>query len=58
MIDGLLELAKHNPFVNPFQTVKCSGNDQVALPRSTVIPSRNIAFAAAAPTGKSDFIER
>jgi solute carrier family 25 phosphate transporter 3 len=50
MIEGLLELAKQNPFVNPFQTVKCSGNEQLALPRSTVIPSRNIAFANAAPS--------
>lgn len=50
MIQGLLELAKQNPFVNPFQKVKCSGNEQAALPRSTVIPSRNIAYASAAPT--------
>jgi len=48
MIESLLDLAKANPFVNPFQTAKCSAGEKLGLPKSTVIPSRNIAFASAA----------
>lgn len=52
MFENLLDLAKHNPFVNPFQTAKCSGSEQqLALPKSTVVPSRNVMFAAAIPKG-------
>lgn len=49
MIESLLDMAKSNPFVNPFQMARCSGGEQVALPKSTIIPSRNIAMASAAP---------
>lgn len=53
MIENLFDAAKQNPFFNPFQVAKCSSsnNAELSLPKSTVIPSRNIAFAAAA-TGK------
>jgi solute carrier family 25 phosphate transporter 3 len=50
MIENLMDLAKANPFLNPFQVAKCSGNQQsgdLALTKSTVIPSRNIYAAAA-----------
>jgi len=49
MIENLLEMAKNSPFVNPFQTVKCSAGEQ-NLSRSTLVPQRNIGFAAAAPS--------
>ena len=53
MLDSFLDLAtKNNPFVTPFQTARCSsGEQQLALPKSRVIPSRNIAFASATPKG-------
>lgn len=49
MIENLLEMAKNSPFVNPFQTVKCSAGEQ-PLSRSTLVPQRNIAMASAAPS--------
>jgi len=47
---GFLELAKNNPFFSPFQTAKCSGSDQPALPKPTLVPvpTRNIAAAVTA----------
>jgi len=51
MIENLFDAAKQNPFFNPFQVAKCSSsNNELSLPKSSVIPSRNIAFAAAAAT--------
>jgi solute carrier family 25 phosphate transporter 3 len=42
---GILELAKTNPFFSPFHTVKCSGSEQPALPKPTLVPSRSICAA-------------
>jgi len=49
MIESLLDLAKSNPFITPFQTARCSSGENLGLPRTTVVPSRNIAFASAVP---------
>ena len=46
MIESLLGLTKSNNFVNPFVGAKCSVGEGPGLPKSRVIPSRNIAFAA------------
>lgn len=51
MIESLFEVAtKHNPFASPLTSARCSSGDQLALPmaKSTIVPSRNIAFASAA----------
>jgi len=53
MIESLLELAKANPFVNPFQTAKCSDNGGVPMGKTTLVPSRNIMAASAAVQGDS-----
>jgi len=57
MIENLLDAAKQNPFFNPFQVAKCSANNNneltTSLSRSTVVPSRNIAFAPAAAAQSS-----
>jgi solute carrier family 25 phosphate transporter 3 len=53
MIESLLELAKANPFVNPFQTAKCSDNGGVAMGKTTLVPSRNIMAASAVVEGDS-----
>jgi len=53
MIENLLELAKNNPFVNPFQTAKCSAGEQ-PLSRTTLVPNRNIAFASAVPAAAAE----
>jgi len=45
---GFLELAKSNPFFSPFQRAKCSGSEQPALPKPTLVPTRSIAAAAVA----------
>jgi len=47
MIESLLQMAKANPFGSPFQTAKCAEGEQ-SLARSTLVPTRQIAMAAAA----------
>jgi len=49
MFASLLDLAKSNSFVNPFPSAKCSNGEQVGLPKSTIVPSRNCMMASAAP---------
>jgi len=48
MIGSLMELAKSNPFVNPFVSAGCSAGPKAPTTNS-LVPTRNIAFAAAAP---------
>jgi len=53
MIESLLEIAKSNPFVSPFQTAKCSSGNEVAtfpVASSSLVPTRSIAMAAVAAT--------
>jgi solute carrier family 25 phosphate transporter 3 len=47
MIESLFDLAKSNPFLNPFQVAKCAEGEQ-SLARSSLVSTRKIAMAAAA----------
>jgi len=56
MLDNLLDLAKTNPFLNPFQTARCSGaitNDQISKP--ALVPTRNIVAASATGNHQQSF---
>jgi len=49
MLDSLFELGKKNPFASPFQSARCQEVDTVSvMAKSNLVPTRNIAMAAAA----------
>jgi len=48
MLDSLLEIAKSNPFLNPFQTARCAEGERPSLARSSLVPTRSIAMPSIA----------
>lgn len=48
MLDSLFDLAKSNPFLNPFQTARCSEGEQSSLARSSLVSTRNVMMPAVA----------